>query len=192
MVSSTTIFNTSAEAAADTNKTKPTSAINKCEILIELAAAALSAPASRCGNVSVLLSRKSSLNRSKTVWRGRPFDFAQGRLSPAKSLNQPIPDTPLTRRKLPPRRAVQGFLLIQSEHSDRTNSEDRLFIRENILFETGHIEFVLTLVKRKYSPEQRSIPHPLSHSFNNHSLIRPLRTNHTSRISIQVLCLTRL
>src|SRR5438128_3197052 len=188
MVSSTTIFNTSAEAAADTNKTKPTSAISKCEILIELAAAALSAPASRCGTLSVLLSRKSSLNRSKTVWRGRVARAP----SPAKSLNQPIPDTPLTRRKLPPRRAVQRFLLIQSEHSDRTNSEDRLFIRENILFETGHIEFVLTLVKRKYSPEQRSIPHPLSHSFNNHSLIRPLRTNHTSRISIQVLCLTRL
>src|SRR6266446_6214024 len=191
MVSSTTIFNTSAGQAVDPNKRNPTSAINKCEILIELAAAALSAPASRCGNVSVLLSRKSSLNRSKTVWRGHPFDFAQGRPSPANSVDRRR-SRPLAGGKLPPRRAVQGFLLIQSEHSDRTNSEDRLFIRENILFETGHIEFVLTLVKRKYSPEQRSIPHPLSHSFNNHSLIRPLRTNHTSRISIQVLCLTRL
>src|SRR2546429_1180306 len=111
--------------------------------------------------------------------------------SPANSVDRRR-SRPLAGRKLPPRRAVQGFLLIQSEQGDRTNSEDRLFIRENILFETGHIEFVLTLVKRKYSPEQRSIPHPLSHSFNNHSLIRPLRTNHTSRISIQVLCLTRL
>src|SRR5438477_5126640 len=176
MVSSTTIFNTSAEAVADTNKTNPTNATDKRKFSSKLAAAALSAPASRCGNVSVLLSRKSSLNRSKTVWRGHPFDFAQGRPSPANSVDRRR-SRPLAGRKLPPRRAVQGFLLIQSEHSDRTNSEDRLFIRENILFETGHIEFVLTLVKRK---------------FNNHSLIRPLRTNHTSRISIQVLCLTRL
>src|SRR5438552_845194 len=188
MVSSTTIFNTSAEAAADTNKTKPTSAISKCEILIELAAAALSAPASRCGNVSVLLSRKSSLNRSKTVWRGRVARAP----SPAKSLNQPIPDTPLTRRKLPPRRAVQRFLLIQSEHSDRTDGENRLLIRENIYFETRHIKFVLALVKRKYSPEQRRIPHSLGYSFNNHSFIRALRTNYASGISIQVPCLTRL
>src|SRR5438552_8187136 len=36
MVSSTTIFNTSAEAVADTNKTNPTSALSKCEILIEI------------------------------------------------------------------------------------------------------------------------------------------------------------
>src|SRR6266581_5244371 len=191
MVSSTTIFNTSAEAVADTNKTNPTSALSKCEILIEMAAAALSAPASRCGNVSVLLSRKSSLNRSKTVWRGHPFDFAQGRPSPANSVDRRR-SRPLAGRKLPPRRAVQGFLLIQSEHSDRTNSEDRLFIRENILFETGHIEFVLTLVKRKYSPEQRRIPHSLGYSFNNHSFIRALRTNYASGISIQVPCLTRL
>src|SRR5207247_11116453 len=191
MVSSTTIFNTSAEAVADTNKTNPTNATDKRKILIKLAAVALSAPASRCGNVSALLSRKYNPNRSKTVWRGRPFDFAQGRLSPANSVDRRR-SRPLAGRKLPPRRAVQGFLLIQSEQGDRTNSEDRLFIRENILFETGHIEFVLTLVKRKYSPEQRSIPHPLSHSFNNHSLIRPLRTNHTSRISIQLPCLTRL
>jgi hypothetical protein len=96
-VSSTTIFNTSAEAAADTNKTNPTSAINKCEILIKLAAAALSAPASRCGNVSALLSRKSNPNRSKTVWRARPLDFPfaalrapakQGRPSPANNVDR--------------------------------------------------------------------------------------------------------
>ena len=35
-MSSTTIFNTSAEAVADTNKTNPTSALSKCEILIEI------------------------------------------------------------------------------------------------------------------------------------------------------------
>src|SRR5439155_3431089 len=192
MVSSTTIFNTSAEAVADTNKTNPTNATDKRKILIKLAAVALSAPASRCDNVSALLSRKSNPNRSKTVWRGRPFDFAQGRLSPAKSLNQPIPDTPLTRRKLPPRRAVQRFLLIQSEHSDRTDGENRLLIREDILFETRHIKFVLALVKRKYSPEQHRIPHSLSYAFNNHSFIRALRTNYASGISIQVPCLTRL
>src|SRR5439155_7449822 len=191
MVSSTTIFNTSAEAAADTNKTKPTSAISKCEILIELAAAALSAPASRCGNVSALLSRKSNPNRSKTVWRWRPFDFAQGRLSPANSVDRRR-SRPLAGRKLPPRRAVQGFLLIQSEHSDRTDGENRLLIREDILFETRHIKFVLALVKRKYSPEQHRIPHSLSYAFNNHSFIRALRTNYASGISIQVPCLTRL
>src|SRR5947208_6822301 len=182
MVSSTTIFNTSAEAAADTNKTNPTNATDKRKILIKLAAAALSRPASRCGNVSVLLSRKSSLNRSKTVWRGRVARAP----SPAKSLNQPIPDTPLTRRKLPARRAVQGFLLIQSEYSDRANSEDRLLISENIFFETGHVKFVLALVERKYSPEQRHITHFLSHPFNNHSLIRALGTDYASWIAVQV------
>src|SRR5439155_20472491 len=191
MVSSTTIFNTSAEAAADTNKTNPTNATDKRKILIKLAAVALSAPASRCGNVSALLSRKSSLNRSKTAWRGRPFDFAQGRLSPANSVDRRR-SRPLAGRKLPPRRAVQRFLLIQSEHSDRTDGENRLLIRENIFFETRHIKFVLALVKRKYSPEQRRIPHSLGYSFNNHSFIRALRTNYASGISIQVPCLTRL
>src|SRR5437899_6885024 len=191
MVSSTTIFNTSAEAVADTNKTNPTNATDKRKILIKLAAVALSAPASRCGNVSALLSRKSNPNRSKTVWCGRPFDFAQGRLSPANSVDRRR-SRPLAGRKLPPRRAVQRFLLIQSEHSDRTDGENRLLIRENIFFETRHIKFVLALLKRKYSPEQRRIPHSLGYSFNNHSFIRALRTNYASGISIQVPCLTRL
>src|SRR6266487_5705330 len=113
MVSSTTIFNTSAEAVADTNKTNPTNATDKRKILIKLAAVALSAPASRCGNVSALLSRKSNPNRSKTVWRGRPFDFAQGRLSPASG---PSPFPTPSWQETPTASRCSGF----SSHPIRT------------------------------------------------------------------------
>src|SRR2546427_1359762 len=184
MVSSTTIFNTSAEAVADTNKTNPTSALSKCEILIEIGSGgAFCASVSLRQRIGSIVSQIQPKSQQNSVARAP---------SPPKSLNQPIPDTPLTRRKLPPRRAVQRFLLIQSEHSDRTDGENRLLIRENIFFETRHIKFVLALVKRKYSPEQRRIPHSLGYSFNNHSLIRALRTNYAPRIAVQVLCLTRL
>src|SRR5438876_1814874 len=180
MVSSTTIFNTSAEAVADTNKTNPTSALSKCEILSEIGSGgAFCASVSLRQRIGSIVSQIQPKSPQNSVARAR---------SPPNSLNRPIPDTPLTRRKLPPRRAVQRFLLIQSEHSDRTDGENRLLIRENILFETRHIKFVLALVK----PEQRRIPHSLGYSFNNHSFIRALRTNYASGISIQVPCLTRL
>src|SRR5204863_4535722 len=180
------------EAVADTNKTNPTSATNKQrKILIKLAAAALSATAWLRQRISSIVSQIQPKSQQNSVARA-PLRLRSGQALARERREPRRFRHPLAGGKLPARSAVEGFLLIQSEHSDRTNTEDRLFIRENIFFETRHIEFVLTLVKRKYSPEQRSIPHPLSHSFNNHSLIRPLRTNHTSRISIQVLCLTRL
>src|SRR5439155_19070171 len=174
MVSSTTIFNTSAEAAADTNKTNPTSAISKCETLIEIGSGgAFCASFSLRQRIGSIVSQIQPKSQQNSVARA-PLRLRSGQALARERREPRRFRHPLGGGKLPARSAVEGFLLIQSEHSDRTNTEDRLFIRENIFFETRHIEFVFALVKRKHSPEQRRIPQFLSHSFNNHSLIRSL------------------